>query len=102
MKSKNLILIFFVHMGLLGVSVLIAELALQLASVLFIDVDLITRRAGTSVPVLVDDDRLGKRGNPEWWEHDARGFRNPSALSSAIVVALGDSHTYGTRVNSEE
>ena len=102
MKSKNRILIFFVNMGLLGVSLLFVELALQLASVFFVDVDLITRRAGTSVPMLVDDDRLGIRGNPEWWEHDARGFRNPSALSSAIVVALGDSHTYGTSVSSEE
>ncbi len=106
MKSKNRISNFFANMGLVGVSLLFVELALRLASVFFVDVDLITRppswRAETSVPGLVDDDRLGKRGNPEYWEHDARGFRNPSALSSATVVALGDSHTYGTSVKSEE
>jgi len=106
MKSKNRILNFFVNMGLLGASFLFVELALQLASVFFVDVDLITRppwwRADTSIPRRVDDDRLGTRGNPEYWEYDARGFRNPSALSSATVVALGDSHTYGGGVNSEE
>ena len=97
MRSKNRMLNFFANMGLLGGSLLFVELALQLASVFFVDVDLITRppwgRSDTSILALVDDDRLGKRGNPEWWEHDARGFRNPSALSSATVVALGDSQT---------
>ncbi len=102
MKSKNRMLNFFANMGLLGVSFLFFELSLQLASVFFVDVDLVTTPTWQSVPALVDDDRLGKRGNPEWRWHDARGFRNPSALSSATVVALGDSHTYGTSVNSEE
>ena len=88
------------------VGVLFVELTLQLASVFFVDVDLITGPpwwgSDTSVAAFVDDDRLGRRGNPEWWEHDARGFRNPSALSTATVVALGDSFTYGTSVKPEE
>ena len=106
MKSKNRILTFFANMGLLGGSLLFVELTLQLASILFVEVDLITRppwwMVDKSDSMLVDDDRLGKRGNPEWREHDARGFRNPSALDSATIVALGDSHTYGTSVSSEE
>lgn len=93
-------------MGLIGASLLVVELALQVASVFFVDVDLITRssswRSEKAVPVLIDDDRLGIKGNPDWPEHDARGFRNSSALSSATVVALGDSHTYGTSVIADE
>lgn len=73
MKSKNRTLIFFANMGLLAFSLLFFELVLQLASVFF-----------------------------EWREHDARGFRNPSALDSAAIVALGDSQTYGTSVSSKE
>ncbi len=73
MKSKNRALTFFANMGLLGLALLFFELTLQLASVFF-----------------------------EWWEHDARGFRNPSAPDSTTIVALGDSHTYGTSVSSEE
>lgn len=99
MKVKNCVLMFSANIGLFGFSILFIELALQLASVFFVDADLITR---PPLPLMVDDDRLGNRGNPEWLEHDARGFRNTSALSSSILVALGDSHTYGTSVSSEE
>ena len=60
-------------MGLIGFSLLFFELSLQLASVFF-----------------------------EWREHDARGFRNPSALNSVKIVAMGDSHTYGRSVSSAE
>ncbi len=106
MKTKNRTLNIFSNVGLLGLSFLFVELVLQSSSVLFVKIDLITRppwwMVDTSVPMLVDDDRLGKRGNPEWREHDARGFRNHSALDSATIVALGDSHTYGTSVSSDE
>ena len=105
MQIKNRALNFFANMGLLGFSFLFVELALQLVSVFFVEADLITRPpwwvVDTSVPMVVDDDRLGTRGNPEWREHDARGFRNHSALDSATIVALGDSHTYGTNVSPE-
>ncbi len=73
MKPKNRTLIFFANLGLLGFSLLFFEFALRVASVFFV-----------------------------WWEYDSRGFRNPSALDSATIVALGDSHTYGISVSSEE
>ena len=102
MKSKNRILNIFANMGLLGGSLLFVELFLQLASAFFVDIDLVTRPTWQPIPMKVDDDRLGTRGNPERPDHDAQGFRNPSVLSSATVVALGDSHTYGGSVSSEE
>jgi len=40
--------------------------------------------------------------NPGFPEIDANGFRNPEPLSRAFLVALGDSHTYGYNVRSEE
>jgi len=54
----------------------------------------------TSAPHTVPDDRLGYRPNPEYPGHDARGFRNRKELTRADVVALGDSQTYGTGVDS--
>ncbi len=49
-------------------------------------------------PPTVKDEVLGHRGNPRFREHDARGFRNARALKSAEIVAIGDSHTYGSSV----
>ena len=73
MKSENRTLNFFLNMGLLGFSLLFFEFALQVANVFFV-----------------------------WWEYDSRGFRNPTALDSATIVALGDSHTRGTSVNADK
>jgi hypothetical protein len=59
---------------------------------------------GTSNPIphsLVDE-RLGGRPNPAYPGHDRLGFRNPKVPAKAHIVALGDSHTYGTGVESEE
>ncbi len=54
------------------------------------------------VPVFVKDSRLVLRPNPEFPEHDERGFRNKSMTGPIAVVALGDSQTYGTGVKREE
>lgn len=43
---------------------------------------------------------LGVVGNPGFFEHDERGFRNASTVHKAQIVALGDSHTYGTSVEA--
>lgn len=44
---------------------------------------------------LTKDNILGHRVNPESSGHDAWGFRNLSVPSSARIVAIGDSQTYG-------
>ena len=89
----------FAKVTLLAVSVLFAEVALQLASSAFVSIDLLTKKTEQAwVPSSIDDGRLGRRGNPDHHEHDGRGFRNDSALDRADIVALGDSHTYGTNV----
>lgn len=48
------------------------------------------------------DPRLEFRPNPSYPDHDERGFRNPSALTAADIVALGDSQTYGAGVGAAE
>lgn len=53
------------------------------------------------VPVIADP-RVIYRGNPLYVQHDARGYRNPSAFERADVVVFGDSHTYGTLVDPDD
>jgi hypothetical protein len=45
---------------------------------------------------------LGFVGNPAFNEHDDRGFRNERALDDAEFVVIGDSHVYGTGVESHQ
>lgn len=49
----------------------------------------------------LDDACLGRRPNPRYGDHDARGFRNAGVPSRADVVALGDSQTYGISARRE-
>src|SRR5262245_22459528 len=44
------------------------------------------------------DAELGIRGNPQFQEHDANGFRNTAIPETIDIVAIGDSHTYGQGV----
>jgi lysophospholipase L1-like esterase len=53
------------------------------------------------VAPMVPDTTLERRGNPSYPDHDERGWRNRDVPASARVVALGDSHTYGTSVDRE-
>lgn len=55
-----------------------------------------------NVPARIKDNLLDYRGNPLYPGHDARGFRNDTALDHAAVVALGDSQTYGFHVSARE
>ena len=106
MKAKRRISNLLANLGLLIVSLLLVELGLHAASVFLADIDRVTRppcgHDDKSVSPVIDDDRLGMRGNPEWRDHDARGFRNLSALGNSAIVALGDSHTYGSSVKTDE
>lgn len=57
-----------------------------------------------SVPRKIEDPVLGHRPNPDFLEHDAKGFRNAGVPEPGQVdlVALGDSQTYGANVHRTE
>jgi len=42
------------------------------------------------------------KGNPQFMEHDANGFRNTAVPSRADVMVIGDSQVYGACVKAEE
>lgn len=51
---------------------------------------------------MIDDASLGHRPNPDFFDHDARGFRNAAVPDTVRVVALGDSFTYGVMVARDD
>ena len=53
-------------------------------------------------PQVVPGNQLGWRGNPEYCQHDNRGFHNTRALDRASIVTIGDSHTYGSMVDRDQ
>ncbi|MEM6674125.1 MAG: GDSL-type esterase/lipase family protein [Planctomycetota bacterium] len=89
----------------LGLGVVLLELTLQGLSAFVPGVSglLLVEGGGRPTdPRRIPDERIGERPNPDWFDHDARGFRNDEALERAAVVALGDSQTYGTGVDGAE
>lgn len=58
--------------------------------------------SGVAIPQKIHDARLGHRPNPDFPEHDDRGFRNRFTLKQADIVAIGDSQTYGTGVRRHQ
>lgn len=50
----------------------------------------------------VEDPVLRMRGQPHVAGQDARGWRNPSVLSRADIVVLGDSQTWGSNAQVSE
>jgi hypothetical protein len=50
----------------------------------------------------ISDPLVGRRPNPDYPGHDEWGFRNPLVPETARIVALGDSLTYGTMLDSEQ
>ncbi len=86
-------------------TLLLAEFSLQVAGALFPSIDMLTHTPGIGTPLpdlLIADERLGLKGNPDYPDHDRRGFRNPAALDRADIVTLGDSNTYGLGVPRDE
>ena len=51
---------------------------------------------------LVSDNILGSRLPPKSSGHEEWGFRNRKVPSSADIVAIGDSHTYGNTAKMTE
>lgn len=69
-------------------------------ALLFPSVEAILSR--TAIQAAIPDDRLGWRGNPQYPEHDPLGFRNRSVPKEPVVIAFGDSQTYGVTVSREQ
>jgi hypothetical protein len=86
---------------LLALSLLAAEGLLQLLAWRVPAVDRVLTPVW-AVPPRIPDSLLGERGNPRWFDHDIRGFRNRSATARADVVTLGDSQTYGVSADRSD
>ncbi len=82
--------------------IVLFELLLHILSLSIPVIDRVTVAPWASVSRMVDDEELEFRGNPHFSEHDEWGFRNEDRLTNAAIVALGDSHTYGTSVRSDQ
>lgn len=89
MKFHKIILVTFT----LLTSLILLELGLQLLTPVLIYSPLANQSY---------DYKLGSTMDPSLKDIDENGFRNPISLHQADIVALGDSHTYGFNVSSEE
>ncbi len=83
---------------ILVITLIVVDLVLHGAARLSPRIDQVTAFLQQKIP----DARLGHRPNPRYPGHDDNGFRNPGVPTSAFAVALGDSHTYGSGVQSEQ
>lgn len=85
---------------LLLCSLLAGEFALRAIASVWPRADYVLALAESpdAAPRLLPDDSLGWRLNPGFPGHDSNGYRNPGVPSSADIVTLGDSQTYGTGV----
>jgi lysophospholipase L1-like esterase len=81
----------------LGLSAVIAEAALRVAAFASPRIEAILNASPT-----VPDTVLGHRPSPYQPDADPAGFRNPERPASAVVVAIGDSQTWGRGVRRPE
>lgn len=96
---------FILLLGILPSDQLLSKLTLLCLSfvvtlILIEGMLLILSRANVTVTFpdtreLIDDAELGKRTPPDAQGHDARGWRNQTALDQADIVVIGDSQTWG-------
>jgi len=87
---------------LLIASILLAEMILQVACQVSPHINSIIFIYNEPQPLIVKGGPLGHTGNPLYFSHDDRGYRNEKSLKSSDIVAVGDSHTYGTSVARDE
>ena len=101
-RSKQILRRAFVNGSLFAGSIVLFEVLLQVFSLWIPVIDRVTVAPWSSASRIVDDNQLEFRGNPSFPEHDEWGFRNTSRPTKASIVTLGDSHTYGTSVQSDQ
>ena len=80
------------------IAIIVIDIGLNVAAKLVPRIAEVTSIVEAKIP----DDRLGTRPNPAYPGHDANGFRNDSVPTDASILALGDSHTYGSGVLANE
>src|SRR5262245_27437148 len=87
---------------LLFVTVIFLEILLHAAARISPRLDMVLFPPQVFAEPLLPDADLGHRGNPQFPGHDANGFRNTAVPDTADIIAIGDSHTYGTSVASNQ
>jgi lysophospholipase L1-like esterase len=96
---KQKVFWFLYGLVLIAVTILCTEVGLTIAAQLSWKANSFTRPQQDCF--IHDAQGFFLRGNPYCPDHDARGYRNHSALSEAEIVTLGDSWTYGAGVPSD-
>lgn len=86
--KKNLLLVGIA----IFISLFLVEIILRLT----------TSFPNTLIKNAIPDKYLEYKMNPKSSGIDENGFRNPKALKQADIVTLGDSHTYGYNVESQD
>ena len=100
LSYKQIVFWFLSALFLIAFTILCAEAGLWGLALLSWRADQFTR--GKELECFIRDSQgFIARGNPHCPEHDARGYRNRSALSEANILTLGDSWTYGSGVPSD-
>jgi hypothetical protein len=90
----------FIFLGLSLLLIVVAlEITIQLAVLFSSKLDIMISKVPRT-PHSISDSVYGVRPNPDFPGHDAWGFRNLSVPTSADIVAMGDSQTYGTGISS--
>src|SRR5215472_7496440 len=85
LKIKN----YFICVLLMVLSISICLITMEfLLRIVFYPVDYLE-------PYLVEDDLLGVKVKPHSSGHDSWGYRNKLVPTSADIVTIGDSQTYG-------
>jgi len=80
-------------------AIIFLELILQLAAYFSPKFNYLLLR---EQPRWITDSKLKFRPDPSYPEHDKNGFRNEAVPTKTCLVALGDSQTYGWKVQASQ
>ena len=85
-RKKNLVFLAI----MIIITLIVIEFSLQGLSLAFPRIGVLLSRV-PRIPIMMEDERLETRPNPEYPGHDRKGFRNRHIPKEASIVALGDS-----------